>query len=222
MLQPLIYVPASLLDGLVAYWALDEGSGTTRIDSVGSSNLADNNTVGSAVGKVGNAADFDGTNFLELNPGLSIPSDISVSLWCYPNAGYGTLAFPGMIEQNFDWGRIFVASSSGVAQARVRQSNGVERIASTLTVISTTAWSHIVLVVNSLTGVATLYVNNAVAGSVTYDGTLNQGNSTLKIGQQAANFFDGRIDEVGIWNRVLTPAERTILYNGGSGIAFPF
>jgi hypothetical protein len=34
--------------------------------------------------------------------------------------------------------------------------------------------------------------------------------------------FDGLIDEVGIWSRVLTAAEIAILYNGGSGITFPF
>jgi hypothetical protein len=212
--------PSPLLTDLVSYWKLDEGSGT-RVDSHGSNNLTDNGSVGSATGKVGNAADFDGTNFLELNPGLSIPSDISVSFWCYPNAGYGTLSFPGMVAQTLDWGRIFV-SSSGVAQARVRQSNGVERVASTITTVSTTAWSHFVLVANSSTGVVALYINNFVVGSITYDGTLNQGNDTLKIGRQSSSFFDGRIDEVGIWNRALTPAEIATLYNSGASLTYPF
>jgi len=35
-------------------------------------------------------------------------------------------------------------------------------------------------------------------------------------------YFDGRIDEVGLWKRVLTTAERTALYNSGAGVADPF
>lgn len=41
----------------VSHWALDESSGT-RYDSVGSSDLSDNNTAGSATGKFGGAASF--------------------------------------------------------------------------------------------------------------------------------------------------------------------
>ena len=32
----------------------------------------------------------------------------------------------------------------------------------------------------------------------------------------------GRIDEVGFWKRVLTSAERSLLYNGGVGLTYPF
>ena len=34
--------------------------------------------------------------------------------------------------------------------------------------------------------------------------------------------FGGRIDELGIWRRLLTAAERTRLYNGGNGLSYPF
>ncbi len=45
----------------VAHWPLDETSGT-RADSVGSNDLTDNNTVLSATGMFGNAADFEATS----------------------------------------------------------------------------------------------------------------------------------------------------------------
>ena len=32
----------------------------------------------------------------------------------------------------------------------------------------------------------------------------------------------GRIDEVGFWKRVLTSSERSLLYNGGVGLTYPF
>jgi hypothetical protein len=37
-----------------------------------------------------------------------------------------------------------------------------------------------------------------------------------------ALFFDGTIDEVGIWNRSLSSSEVSELYNGGSGASYPF
>jgi hypothetical protein len=41
-------------------------------------------------------------------------------------------------------------------------------------------------------------------------------------GVASPQYHDGRIDEVGIWKRVLTAAERTQLYNGGLGYTYPF
>src|SRR3989304_4743325 len=32
----------------------------------------------------------------------------------------------------------------------------------------------------------------------------------------------GRIDDVGFWKRVLTSSERSLLYNGGVGLTYPF
>lgn len=73
--------------------------------------------------------------------------------------------------------------------------------------------------------------------AITYDGTLikvyvdnvfrGQSSSvvldtiptTLKF---QAYQFNGDIDEVGYWNRVLTPTELTELYNSGNGITYPF
>jgi len=36
------------------------------------------------------------------------------------------------------------------------------------------------------------------------------------------DYMDGLVDEVGIWNKVLTSGEITDLYNSGSGLAYPF
>src|SRR5262249_29580083 len=37
-----------------------------------------------------------------------------------------------------------------------------------------------------------------------------------------SNPWDGRIDECGFWQRVLSAGERTALWNGGAGITYPF
>src|SRR6185295_10218115 len=74
-------------NNLVAYWKLDETSGS-RSDSFGSNTLTDNNTVGSTAGKVGNAAQFiqANTEYLSAadNAALSVADiDFTFAFWVY-------------------------------------------------------------------------------------------------------------------------------------------
>ena len=61
-------------------------------------------------------------------------------------------------------------------------------------------------------------------GDVDVMGTLN---TNLSLGSRLGTTtspeeFDGIMDEVGIWNRVLSDSEITELYNGGAGLTYPF
>jgi hypothetical protein len=60
-----------------------------------------------------------------------------------------------------------------------------------------------------------------VANTKSYSGgiTVNTRDFTIGTQNDTANIFrwDGLIDEVGFWKRVLTSAERTELYNSGNG-----
>ena len=70
------------MPGLLGYWALDEVGGA-RADGSGRGNhLADHNTVGSAPGPVGVAADFesDRDEYLSIGDGLQSGLDIEGSL----------------------------------------------------------------------------------------------------------------------------------------------
>src|SRR4051812_15505774 len=73
--------------GLVGLWHLDEGSGLSRADSVNSTTLTDVNTVGSAAGKISNAASFPAANTTkELtaanNANIGGYTDFSFGFWC--------------------------------------------------------------------------------------------------------------------------------------------
>src|SRR3990167_10705009 len=78
---------ATLTDGLVSYWTLDEASGV-RYDSVVASanDLTDNNTVASATGKFNDAASFLAANSESLstpNTILGADANVSASVWFY-------------------------------------------------------------------------------------------------------------------------------------------
>lgn len=99
--------------GLISYWKLDETSGNA-VDAHGSNTLTDENTVGSAVGKV-----LTGRSFVAANSErLSIPSnatlqtgdvDFSISLWIKPSAAPGITFYYNKsgvdVERNTSGGR---------------------------------------------------------------------------------------------------------------------
>jgi hypothetical protein len=66
---------------------------------------------------------------------------------------------------------------------------------------------------------------NGVHDTQSYATGMYDGTGAFDIGRYAAttnNCWDGRIDSVGMWRRVLTSSERTWLYNAGSGCEYPF
>jgi hypothetical protein len=78
----------ALLDNIVAFWELEEASGT-RNDSASTNHLTDNNTVTQNTGKVGNCAEFNGANeYLSIadNAALSAgDTDFSFNVWVNPD-----------------------------------------------------------------------------------------------------------------------------------------
>jgi hypothetical protein len=211
---------SSLLTDLVSYWKLDETSGT-RFDSVSANNLSDIDTVGFATGKIGNAAEFTGTNYLSTNTVLS-SGPFSVSFWMNSD----TVTRPSA--------RIIARYGNGVPadqawRASLRDDNAVITVGSTTlsipNIASAATWHHFSFWYNDVaqeigiqfdttiqtTPQTTGYVNTNVDFTI---GTLAGGPSSVS--------FRGLVDEVGVWSRVLTAAERTQLYNGGAGITYPF
>jgi hypothetical protein len=69
-----------------------------------------------------------------------------------------------------------------------------------------------------------IQVNNGAIDSVPWSGGGQDSAAEFALGRRAGTeselYWSGRIDEVGIWKRLLTAEERAALYNGGQG--FPF
>lgn len=60
-----------------------------------------------------------------------------------------------------------------------------------------------------------LFMNGSLVNSQTQTGNIQTGNIPLRFGMREGNFqyFNGKIDDIGIWNRALTQQEITNLYN---------
>ena len=95
---------------------------------------------------------------------------------------------------------------------------------------SLNTWYHVAVTFNA--GSVTFYVNGVQQGTTqsAVVSSLNQSDtnsffagaySTTGGTSPNAAFFDGKMDEVGVWSRALSGAEISQLYNSGSGLSYP-
>lgn len=214
----------ALTDNLVSYWKLDESSGNAG-DSVGSNDLTNNNTVTYSLGKINNGGDFVAANS-ESFTASGFPSMTggvhSVAFWFKADVIDGAARFPYILRNVADNANyyIYVYQNGGVNKIALASWNGSGQTGfDSAATISTGTWYHFVGVFNGASSIIYLNGSSDATGSTL---TINSG-TDLNIGANSgASFYDGMIDEVGVWNRVLTSDEVSTLYNSGAGLQYPF
>ena len=165
---------------------------------------------------------FDGSNdYIDANKTIQSNLDFSVSIWINPNAS--DLQILGTREQatgaSSSKGFILQTNSSNQIRARLFTTT------STITqvnggTVSTGVWSQIAITYVSSSKVLKIYVNGAEVGSVTGTATPVLSPDNLNIGRAGVgglyHYFNGSIDEVGIWNTALTTSQIEQIYNATS------
>jgi hypothetical protein len=104
---------------------------------------------------------------------------------------------------NFIW--IFQAGPTNMQYGTNKQQSAWIWVPATTT---TNVWTHIVCVYNA--GTMKLYQDNVLigTGTFTYTTGVTSANMPLYVGRGVGgNYFNGKIDDVGIWNRALNPCE---------------
>lgn len=215
----IIAAPSILMNGLAGYYKMSQASGTSLwLDSLGNNHLTQHGSVSSASGILGTAGVFDTNNYLQASNAnvYDYPSGQSFTFacWVYPTT---LSAFGMVIGKNF---RYDLRLGSVANTWDFTRTDGVGSSATTGTVTANT-WHFLCAWYDAVAGTLNLSVNNNTPVTITNTpGIVNT--DTFEIGARTgANPFIGRIDEVGVWNRVLTSAEITKLYNGGSAVTYP-
>lgn len=221
---------ATLSTNLVSYWEMEEESGS-RTDSHGSNDLTDNNTVlYSASGKINNAADFeqDNSEYFSLSGTADLyldgTTDLSFSYWIKTETLNGYMGTMGRWFVNNKNYLQRLNGTTGVLEFFVGDGNTTRGGVSGTTNIGDGAWHHVVTTWDSSDDKARIYIDgNTTAEGTSAAYTTSKGTSEFRIGRDQAgssSYFDGLIDEVVAWDKVLSSGEITDLYNSGSGIPY--
>lgn len=217
-----------LLTGLLAHWRLDEVSGG-RMDSSGRSNhLTDNNTVAQAAGKIGDAAAFvtADSEYLSIasNPDLTFDADnVTFACWVYLNSKTNSMTILSKDDgSNTEYSLIYNQSLDRF----VFQGGSESVVANNFGSPSTGTWYFIECYEDVAGELLGIRVNNGTANETATGGLfISAGTAQFRIGARnsgAPLYFDGRIDSVSIWDRLLISGERSRLYGAGNGIDYPF
>jgi hypothetical protein len=235
MIKNILFIPSSgspLLNDLAAYWKLDETSGT-RFDSTANSNdLTDNNTVGSGTGKIGNAAQFVAANseYLDLSSAsglLAGTGGVTVAAWVKPDVVNQTQQIAGLWDGSTSTDQYRIGSlSTGEYFVQVRDNSGTTALTTIAGSAVSGAWRLVFGWYDATAQTINLQVfdgSTNPTSSLSFTATLNVPSSPLfNVAKGGAVYYDGLIDELGSWQRVLTLTERTQLWNSGSGLTYPF
>ncbi len=212
-----------LTSGLVGYWPFNETSGTSAADLSGNNNTATLNggvTVNLAE-KVGKAVSLDGIDgYVAANDSasLDIENQVSLGAWVKLDTLNGPGSYPNIIGKSADYAGYFLYSQGdgGYIEFSINNACGVNFQP------PTGEWFYLFATYNG--SVSKIYKNGILQSSISCSQIIGLNDNPLIIGQHYNGtgdygFLDGSVDEMAIWNRALSPAEITNLYNGGAGMS---
>lgn len=229
----------SLLDNLISYWKFDESSGNAS-DSVGGNNLVNNNGVVYNAGLINNGADMSGGNTRYMSiadasqAGLEPSSgSFSFQVWWKINSNPGADQGQSYLHKFGGGGNRSYSLNHDTYNYSGRTNHltfSVYDVTGAFTTIeagftpTNGAWHHFVCVADSVNDLLLVYLNGSLYMSVAWtgSGTFNSSAPFQVSDSTNQGWVDGQIDEAGFWDRALTSAEVTELYNSGAGLAYPF
>ena len=205
------YVPTS---GLVGWWPFTGNANDLSVNGnngsvTGALLTSDRNS------NLNSAYSFDGNgDFINCgnSPTVNITGSVSISAWIYANNLSGD---HGIISK----------MNTGIATYELITGGNLFRwmdVGGFLwsNSINPNQWIHVVSVFNSSSLLKSIYINGVLnTTSISLVSTIPTNSDNLYIGaHQPSNVpgwsWDGKLDDIGVWNRALTQQEITDLYNG--------
>jgi hypothetical protein len=209
--------------GIVSWWDFDLNAN----DKVGSNHGTINGgaSLVSSGCKSGSCYDFDGNNdYIDVGTFSVSGNKLTIAAWAKWEGSSFSLD-PRIISkadgvESSD--HVFLLgldeSSGSAAQYRFRFTAGTSALSFNAgSAIPDNTWHHIVAVYDGST--ARIYVDKILIGSNTKSGNLETNNNEVNIGRnpvgdyQGWRYWEGKLDEVMIWNRALSSSEITQLYD---------
>ncbi len=216
--------------GLVGWWP---GDGTAN-DIIGTNNgVLQGGAIASAAGMVGSAFNFDGTNsYVRIPDAPELrPTNLTIEAWVQfasldsagsgPPAGNQYIVFKqNPLSSNFEgYALTKTRNATGdVFSFAIASSSGQEASIQSVSLLTTGVWYHVAAVRGSNT--MQLYVNGVLEAQGTISFPQSYGAYPLYFGTSGVTNWDrklnGRLDEVSLYNRALSPVEILQIFAAGT------
>ena len=171
-------------------------------------------------------ATLSGSNYTDVqsSSSLQLTTRMSVASWFKTTTNHADTSFivnkgghgsetPG---QNINYG-IFMTGTETIT-AMIETQSGVDHAATSTSPYNDGQWHYAVMTYDGTT--LRLYIDGAQVASKSTAGAVpdNTGTQPVRVGANSRSldrFFTGNVDEVRVWNRVLTSTEVSNAYNSG-------
>src|SRR5437867_789820 len=208
--------PADISSGLGLYYKFDEGSGSIANDSSGNGNTGSllRGTTWAA-GQLCQAVSFDGLSgnvTASTTTGLNLSATLTIAAWINPSdvsAAYRTIVVKGSYGAR-GYGMNLINGKLNFIKVSVKD------VSSSLA-ISTATWQHVAITWNAATSEVKFYINGALAQTVIDSSAstapLDTDKLLVRLWLNGGSYFAGAMDELRIYNRVLSATDILALYN---------
>jgi hypothetical protein len=213
-------LPSSLNNGLVGYWPFcgnaNDASGNGNNGTVNGATLTTDR-----FGVSNKAYNFNGSSYIQINPntGNFQTSNFTLSCWVYDPTAVGSGGALISKRNSPSNGNFFIMGWGNSPYYEINQTNSIDHFSYVYPQSFLNVWQcytftrtgnsiKIYLNGNLINTSTTSIVHNfSNLANLTFGARFN--------GTQPGEFFQGKIDDIGIWNRSLTDAEILQLYNQG-------
>lgn len=239
------FASAAITSGLQGYWKFDESSGNASDSSGNSNTIVNTNTATfgtpAVIGKAAILASSSSQYFTITNAsqtGLHFTTAVSVSMWVNLTnqlGNNGPIAALFTKDDDATNQREYVFEYRDVASVKKLSvfnpgtcANASGELIDKNVTITPGSFAMVTFTYDVTAKTVTYYLNGVSQGTTVGTNTTLPSTCTSAVDVGADHIalpgssVNGKLDEVGAWNRVLTAAEVTSLYNGGAGLAYPF
>ena len=217
-----------LSNGLVGHWGMDEGSGATAADPIGGNDFTLNNMEADdwVTGAVGQGVKFDdSTEYLSVaNPGI-IGGEAEATICTWLNYIPASVTTDGsMVAQYSGGGWLFFVDNVGWISGRQNTitftpDDGTAQIEGSEDLVTPGQWDHFCVTFEGSQELR-LYKNGVLdmTETASVPAVMDINAIDLTIGRTAsgARPLNAQVDDVRIYNRILSPSEMSALYAMGS------
>jgi hypothetical protein len=199
----------------IAHWSMDEGSGSIAGDSAGTNDGTVHGALWTSSGAIDGGLSFDGDgDYVDCGNGssLDLTGSITLSAWINPDSLSGTIISKRQYRDaqylfDFDNGALRFCWYNGGWKVVSYDASGL-----------TSQWSHVAVTYDSVTDAVVLYLDGSAVASDTQSPGLLRNSIPVCIGAwvaggNAKNAFDGKVDQVKIFDSALSAGDVLTLYN---------